>query len=138
MFKLYIYHLNWNVKKTKMDKKRPGLAHFWIIKVPWLAVSSPMPILTNQSALFQRWDSYPTLKFVSAKCSLVFAIHVVRDVAINLIVYVVFLGIAVDVVAIVVVLQQRNGTKNDITTSDKVRIVVTRLGYFWLQIFLQR
>ena len=28
LFKLYICHLNWNVKRTKINKKRPGLAHF--------------------------------------------------------------------------------------------------------------
>ena len=28
LFKLYICHLNWNVKRTKIYKKRPGLAHF--------------------------------------------------------------------------------------------------------------
>ena len=27
LFKLYICHLNWNVKRTKINKKRPGLAH---------------------------------------------------------------------------------------------------------------
>ena len=26
-FKLYICHLNWNVKRTKINKKRPGLPH---------------------------------------------------------------------------------------------------------------
>ena len=29
LFKLYICHLNWNVKRTKINKKRPGLAHFF-------------------------------------------------------------------------------------------------------------
>ena len=28
LFKLYICHLNWNMKRTKQNKKRPGLAHF--------------------------------------------------------------------------------------------------------------
>ena len=28
LFKLYTCHLNWNVKRTKINKKRPGLAHF--------------------------------------------------------------------------------------------------------------
>ena len=27
LFKLYICHLNWNVKRTKINKKRPVLAH---------------------------------------------------------------------------------------------------------------
>ena len=27
LFLLYIGHLNWNVKRTKINKKRPGLAH---------------------------------------------------------------------------------------------------------------
>ena len=27
LFKLYICHLNWNVKRMKINKKRPGLAH---------------------------------------------------------------------------------------------------------------
>ena len=28
LFSIYICHLNWNVKRTKINKKRPGLAHF--------------------------------------------------------------------------------------------------------------
>ena len=28
LFKWYICHLNWNVKRKKIYKKRPGLAHF--------------------------------------------------------------------------------------------------------------
>ena len=29
LLKLYICHLNWNVKRTKINKKRSGLAHFF-------------------------------------------------------------------------------------------------------------
>ena len=28
LFKLYICHLNWNMKRMKINKKRSGLAHF--------------------------------------------------------------------------------------------------------------
>ena len=31
-FSIYICHLNWNVKRTKIIKKRPGLAHFFLKK----------------------------------------------------------------------------------------------------------
>ena len=36
LFKLYICHLNCNVKRTKINKKRPGLSHF-LKKTPSLS-----------------------------------------------------------------------------------------------------
>ena len=32
LFSIYICHLNWNVKRMKINKKRPGLAHFFLKK----------------------------------------------------------------------------------------------------------
>ena len=50
LFKLYICHLNWNVKRTKINKNWPGLARFLKKTLLWLMAHSlalpwaPIPI----------------------------------------------------------------------------------------------
>ena len=50
LFKLYICHLNWNVKRTKINKNRPGLAHFKKkLQRKFLKRNDCLKILSSQS-----------------------------------------------------------------------------------------
>ena len=50
LFKLYICHLNWNMKRTKINKKRPGLAHLlkWCVgTIPLRAINRYLMLLST-------------------------------------------------------------------------------------------